>query len=71
MDPSMLIAFLLRDADDYEHWKQGVVSVQGKSIVHISKQEQQPPGTAPREGAIDEVESFDEGPEGDEEAEIL
>ncbi|KAF2730267.1 putative cysteine protease ATG4 [Polyplosphaeria fusca] len=62
MDPSMLIAFLIQDADDFEHWKQGVVSVQGKSIIHVSQREPQPPGTAPREGAIDEVESFDEAP---------
>ena len=59
MDPSMLIAFLVRDEAEFEHWKEGVVSVQGKSIVHISKS-QPPPRGVEREGAIDEVESFDE-----------
>jgi len=59
MDPSMLIAFLVRDEDDFEEWKEGVVSVQGKVIVHVSPT--QPPGQGQeREGAVDEVESFDE-----------
>ncbi|KAF2176323.1 autophagy-related protein-like protein 4 [Zopfia rhizophila CBS 207.26] len=64
MDPSMLIAFLVRDEADFEDWKQGVVSVQGKAIVHVAKCEPQPRGGPPREEAVDEVESFDEG--GDE-----
>lgn len=59
MDPSVLIAFLVKDEADFEKWKEDVVSVQGKSIVHISKS-QPPPRGVEREGAIDEVESFDE-----------
>ncbi|KAF2864637.1 autophagy-related protein-like protein 4 [Massariosphaeria phaeospora] len=59
MDPSMLIAFLVRDEADFEKWKEGVVSVQGKAIVHVSKSAPEPRG-AEREGAVDEVESFDE-----------
>jgi cysteine protease ATG4 len=59
MDPSMLIAFLVKDEADFDHWKEHVVSVQGKSIVHISKSEPPPRGVE-REGAVDEVESFDE-----------
>lgn len=59
MDPSMLIAFLVKDEQDFENWKEGVVSVQGKSIVHISKS-QPPPRGVEREAAVDEVESFDE-----------
>lgn len=59
MDPSMLIAFLIRSEEDYEEWKQGVVSVQGKAIVHISKAEPPPRGQE-RVEAVDEVESFDE-----------
>ncbi|KAF2466825.1 autophagy-related protein-like protein 4 [Lindgomyces ingoldianus] len=60
MDPSMLIAFLVHDENDFEHWKEGMVSVQGKAIVHVSKSEPLSRGQAPRESAIDEVESFDE-----------
>lgn len=55
----MLIAFLVRDEADFEHWKRGVVSVQGKSIVHVSESEPLPRGQE-RAGAVDEVESFDE-----------
>jgi cysteine protease ATG4 len=68
MDPSMLIAFLVRDEADFEHWKKAVVEVQGKPIVHISKSQPPPRGTE-REGAIDEVESFDER-EDDAESEL-
>lgn len=66
MDPSMLIAFLIRDADEFADWKDGIVSVQGKAIIHVSQSEPQPPGCAPREAAIDEVESFDEREDDDE-----
>ncbi|KAF2788743.1 putative cysteine protease ATG4 [Melanomma pulvis-pyrius CBS 109.77] len=59
MDPSMLIAFLVRDQADFENWKEGVVSVQGKAIVHVSESKPPPRGQE-RAGAIDEVESFDE-----------
>lgn len=59
MDPSMLIAFLIRDEQDFDEWKEGVVSVQGKCIVHVSKTEPPRRGEE-REGAVDEVESFDE-----------
>lgn len=55
----MLIAFLIRDAQEFEQWKEGVVSVQGKCIVHVSKTEPPPRGQE-RESAVDEVESFDE-----------
>jgi cysteine protease ATG4 len=59
MDPSMLIAFLVKDEEDFEHWKEHVIAVQGKSIVHVSKTKPSPRGME-REEAIDEVESFDE-----------
>ncbi|CAI6338938.1 unnamed protein product [Periconia digitata] len=59
MDPSMLLAFLLRNEDDLEKWKESVVSVQGKAIIHVSDTEPPQRGQE-REGAIDEVESFDE-----------
>ncbi|KAF1956569.1 autophagy-related protein-like protein 4 [Byssothecium circinans] len=59
MDPSMLLAFLIRDEQDLEDWKDGVISVQGKCIVHVSAAEPAPRGQE-RAGAVDEVESFDE-----------
>lgn len=68
MDPSMLIAFLVKDEDDFNAWKENVGCVQGKAIIHVSKTKPSPPRME-REGAIDEVESFDERDE-DEEAVI-
>lgn len=56
----MLIAFLIRDESDFENWKESIVSVQGKAIVHIAKAEPSPRAGAERDEAIDEVESFDE-----------
>ena len=59
MDPSMLLAFLVTSEDDYEKWKEGVQSVQGKCVVHVQDREPAPRGQE-REGAVDEVESWDE-----------
>lgn len=59
MDPSMLLAFLITSEEDYEEWKQGVQSVQGKSVVHVQDKEPAPRGQE-REAAVDEVESLDE-----------
>ncbi|KAH7394102.1 putative cysteine protease ATG4 [Phaeosphaeria sp. MPI-PUGE-AT-0046c] len=59
MDPSMLLAFLITSKEDYENWKDGVRSVQGKCVVHVQDVEPAPRGQE-REGAIDEVESWDE-----------
>ncbi|KAF2743696.1 autophagy-related protein-like protein 4 [Sporormia fimetaria CBS 119925] len=67
MDPSMLIAFLVKDEADFEDWKQKVVEVQGKAIVHVRKS-RMPPGGAERADAVDEVESFDEQEEEPERA---
>lgn len=63
MDPSMLIAFLIQDEEDWRAWKEGVVSVQGKAVVSVAQEEPMLHGT-PREAAIDEVESLDDEEEG-------
>jgi cysteine protease ATG4 len=59
MDPSMLLAFLVTSEDDYQNWREGVQSVQGKCVVHVQDKEPAPRGQE-REGAVDEVESWDE-----------
>jgi cysteine protease ATG4 len=59
MDPSMLLAFLVTSEDDYLNWRDAVQSVQGKCVVHVQDKEPAPRGQE-REGAIDEVESWDE-----------
>ena len=66
MDPSMLIAFLIRDQADWEEWRRGVSSVRGKAVIHIAKSEPILHQGAEREEAIDEVESFDENEDDDE-----
>ncbi|KAF3920725.1 hypothetical protein AA313_de0204858 [Arthrobotrys entomopaga] len=61
MDPSMLLAFLIRDERDWQAWKQGVKEVHGKRVVHVSDTTPglgNPPGM--REDAIDDVETFDD-----------
>ncbi|KAF2814885.1 uncharacterized protein BDZ99DRAFT_515650 [Mytilinidion resinicola] len=58
MDPSMLVAFLIKDAADWADWRATVQGAQGKAIIHIAPQA--PPRTEERAGAVDEVESFDE-----------
>lgn len=58
----MLIAFLIRDETDWKTWREGISCVQGKPIIHVADKE--PPlgcsGHSEREGAIDEVETFDD-----------
>ncbi|OCK99348.1 uncharacterized protein K441DRAFT_692911 [Cenococcum geophilum 1.58] len=67
MDPSMLIAFLIRDQTDWEEWRKEVSSVQSKAVIHIAKSERVLHQGAEREEAIDEVESFDENEDDDDE----
>lgn len=60
MDPSMLLAFLIHDQDDWEEWKTGVQEVQGKSIIHVLPHSPPAGGRPVREEAVEEVESLDE-----------
>lgn len=72
MDPSMLIAFLIRDENDWREWRRAVQEVQGKAVVHVA--EKDPAlyniGTE-REGAIDEVETFDDEDEDDDDTILI
>lgn len=57
----MLIAFLMRSEDDWKDWKRAVVEVQGKAVIHVVDRDQSLHGSkSERDGAIDEVESFDD-----------
>ncbi|CAD6443002.1 38155dba-6252-46c4-90a4-eaa054802463 [Sclerotinia trifoliorum] len=61
MDPSMLIAFLIRDEDDWKDWRRAVREVQGKGVIHVADRDPALHGLgAERDGAIDEVETFDD-----------
>jgi cysteine protease ATG4 len=59
MDPSMLLGFLIKDEEDWKKWREGVSQVPGKPIVHVHDRENVHSSVMEREGAIDEVETFD------------
>jgi cysteine protease ATG4 len=61
MDPSMLISFLIRDENDWKQWRQSVQEVQGKAVIRVADKDPALHGMGTeREGAIDEVETFDD-----------
>lgn len=66
MDPSMLIAFMIRDEADWKEWRESMRNVDGKPVVHVADVE--PPlhghGTE-RASAVDDVEILDDDDEGD------
>ncbi|KAF2459579.1 putative cysteine protease atg4 [Lineolata rhizophorae] len=64
MDPSMLIAFLIKSEDDWRDWRRRILETHGKPIVHVADHEPTLHGhDSEREGAIDEVEAFDDDTE--------
>jgi len=66
MDPSMLIGFLIRDEDDWFKWREEVKTVQGKAVIHVADKDPALEGVGgQRDGAIDDVESFDEDDDDD------
>lgn len=64
MDPSMLIAFLIRDEADWRNWRKAVTEVHGKPVIHVADSEPIIHGGQERQGAIDEVEAFDDEEDG-------
>ncbi|PSS09203.1 hypothetical protein M430DRAFT_128201 [Amorphotheca resinae ATCC 22711] len=66
MDPSMLIAFLIRDENDWKEWRRAVQEVEGKAVIHVADKDPALYGLGvERDGAIDEVETFDDEDEDD------
>jgi len=62
---------LIRDEADWEDWKRRLREVKGKPIVHVYEKEPPVPGQAvEREGAVDEVETFDDDDDDDTTTEI-
>ncbi|TID13972.1 Importin subunit beta-3 [Venturia nashicola] len=63
MDPSMLLGFLIKDEEDWKRWREDIKSPPGgKTIVHVADKEPVAMGRGmsnERDGAIDEVETFD------------
>lgn len=57
----MLIAFLIRDENDWKDWRRAVKEVQGKGIIHVADSDPAMRSIgADRDEAIDEVLSFDD-----------
>nr|POF02277.1 putative cysteine protease atg4 [Quercus suber] len=65
MDPSMLLGFLVRSKQDFDHWRSAIEAIPGKAILHIHDKEPTYTTGIERPGAVDEVETWDET--GDEE----
>ena len=71
MDPSMLIAFLIRDKEDWKSWRTEISQVSGKPVVHVADEEPSLHGPKlERPSAVDDVATFDDednesGDEGD------
>lgn len=66
MDPSMLLGFLVRDRAEFEAWRAAVEGLEGKGrIVHVHEREERYVVGREREGAVDEVETWDEGSAGE------
>ena len=66
MDPSMLLAFLIKDPSDWKEWRASVAKIPGKAIIHVADSEPHFPNQHDlRESALDEVETIEEDEIGD------
>ena len=60
MDPSMLIAFLIRDEANWRSWRNAISQTQGKAVVHVADMEPVLHRHTERANAVNEVETFDD-----------
>ena len=69
----MLIAFLIRDEEDWKNWREAVTDVQYKPVVHVADREpQMRRHRLERPEAVDEVETFDdEDDENEDDGELV
>ncbi|KAL9129731.1 MAG: hypothetical protein Q9217_001889 [Psora testacea] len=71
MDPSMLLAFIITDENEWMRWREAIKTAPGKAIVHVADREPSLLGHgSERHSAVDEVETIDdeardEGDDGD------
>ena len=57
----MLIAFLIKDGNDWRSWRNAIGQTTGKPVVHIADEEPSLHGQgAERPSAMDDVETFDD-----------
>ena len=67
MDPSMLIGFLIHSREEFEQWRKAVTETEGKAIIHFHDKEPIYASRTERPEAVDEVETFDETGDDEEE----
>lgn len=61
MDPSMLIAFLIKDEEDWESWRRAIGTASGKPVVHVGDKEPLLHGLGGVRGSVvDDVEILDD-----------
>ena len=72
MDPSMLLAFFIKDEGNWRSWRSAVSQTSGKPVVHVADEEPSlhKQGTQ-RSSAIDDVETFDDEEDVDEDGEMV
>lgn len=72
MDPSMLIAFLIKDEEDWKSWRRAIGTASGKPVVHVADEE---PllleHSALRQSAVDDVEILDDEDEDEGDGEMV
>ena len=72
MDPSMLIAFLIKDEEDWNSWRRGVSTTLGKPVVHVADEEPSLHGHgAVRASSVDDVETLDDEEEDEGDGEMV
>ena len=64
----MLIAFLIKDEEDWKNWRRTIGTASGKPVVHVADEEPSlhGHGGAVRKSAVDDVETIDDEYEGNE-----
>ena len=72
MDPSMLIAFLVKDEEDWKSWRRAIGTASGKQVVHVADEEPSLHGHGVvRKSAVDDVETLDDDEEADGDGETI
>ena len=72
MDPSMLIAFIIKDEEDWNNWRRAIGTTSGKPIVHVTDEEPSLHGHgAVRTSAVDDVETLDDEEEDEGNGEMV
>ena len=67
MDPSMLIAFLIRDEEDWKSWRREISQASGKPVVHVADEEPALHSQGlERPSAVDDVATFDDDDDDDD-----